>query len=207
MAKHIRIILAVIGAISALCYFWEKLFPIRRLSWKFTEKAAKRITEELTADNLSPTLIVGIGRGGAIMGLLISGCLGHRPLVVIDRKYTWREGDRFDDMIFPVDIPQNFLEKVLIVSGEVHSGNTMKLYYKHFKKRGAQSIRRATLYYEKGATVNVEYKGLESSKKNILMPWMFHRQYIKADRYPPRDALLQKEEFIKDDYKDEEHGG
>lgn len=206
MLEIIGLILGLIGAISALWYFWEKLFPIRRLSWRFAERSAKRIAEELTADNFSPTLIIGIGRGGAIVGALISGCLGHRPLVVIDRKYTWREGDRFDDMIFPVDIPQNFLERVLIVSGEVHSGNTMKLYYEHFKKLGARSIQRATLYYEKGATVKVEYKGLELSKKNILMPWMFHRRYIRADRHPPRATLLQKEDFTKGDHREDEHG-
>jgi probable phosphoglycerate mutase len=199
MLEILSIILGVIGATSALWYFWVKLFPIRRLSWKFTERVAERITKELSADDFSPTLIVGIGRGGAIMSALISGCLGHRPLVVIDRKYVWNEGDRFDDMIFPVDIPQNFLEKVLIVSGEVHSGNTMKLYHKYFKKLGARSIRRATLCYEKGATIKIEYKGLESSKKNILMPWMITRQYIRADRYPPRAVLLQKKDLTKED--------
>jgi len=198
MLEIIGLILGLIGAISALWYFWEKLFPLRRLSWKFAEKVAKKIAEEMTADNFSPSLIVGIGRGGAIMGALISGSLGHRPLVVIDRKYTWKEGDRFDEMIFPVHIPEDFLERVLIVSGGVHTGSTMKLYYEHFKKLGATCIKRASLYYEKGATVKVEYKGLESRKKNILMPWMFTRQYIRADRYPPRATLLQKEEDRKD---------
>ena len=182
----IGLVLGIIGAISALWYFWDKLFPIRRLSWKFAEKTSKKIAEEMTADNFSPTLIVGIGRGGAVMGALISGVLGHRPLVVIDRKYMWKEGDRVDDMIFPINIPQNLLERVLLVSGEVHSGNTMKIYHKHFKELGAKLIRRATLYYEKGATVKVEYKGLESTKKDILMPWMFTKQYIRADKSPPR---------------------
>lgn len=185
-------ILGLIGAISAIWYFREKLIPLRRLSWKFVEKAAKKIAEEMTAENFSPTLIVGIGRGGAIMGALISGSLGHRPLVVIDRKYTWKEGDRFEDMIFPIDLPIILLEKILILSGEVHSGNTMKCYFEHFKKLGAKSIRRATLFYEKGATVIVDYTGLESSRKNILMPWMFTKQYIRADRYPPRSIRCKE---------------
>ncbi|MEM3592967.1 MAG: phosphoribosyltransferase family protein [Candidatus Micrarchaeia archaeon] len=188
MLEIIGLILGLIGAISSLWYIYEKLLPGRRLSWRFAQKAAKRIAEELTADDFSPTIIIGISRGGAIMGALISGCLGHRPLVVIDPKYTWKEGYRFDDMIFNVDIPQNFLEKVLLVSGEVHSGNTMKFYYEHFKKVGAKSIRRATLYYEKMAPIKVEYKGLESTKQNILMPWMFTKQYIREDRYPPKNT-------------------
>ncbi len=184
MIDIIGLILGFIGTIASLWYFWEKMFPMRRLSWRFTEKAAKRIARELTADNFSPTIIVGIGRGGAIMSALISGCLGHRPLIIIDRKYTWSEGDRLDDMIFSVAIPQNFLENVLIVAGEVHSGKTMQFYHEYFKKLGAKDIQRATLYYEKGAPLKVEYKGLESTKKNILMPWMFEKQYIRADRSP-----------------------
>lgn len=180
----IGLILGIIGAISSLLYFKEKFFPIRRLSWRFAERAAEKIAKEMTADNFSPTLIVGIGRGGAVMSALISGVLGHRPLIVIDRKYMWKKGERFEDMIFAVKIPQDFLERVLLVSGEVHSGNTMKLYSEHFRKLGSKSIRRASLYCEKGATVNVEYKGLESTKKNILMPWMFTKQYIREDRGP-----------------------
>lgn len=195
MREIIGFILGAISAIASLMYLWKKLSPIRRLSWKFAEKAVKKITGEIIADDFSPTLIVGIGRGGAIMGALFSGSFGHRPVVVVDRKYTWKEGDRLDDMIFPVEIPKDFLKRVLVVSGEVHSGNTMKLYCEYLKKLGAKSLRRATLYYEEGATVKVEYKGLESTKKNILMPWMFTRQYIRADRNPPRAILFQKEEF------------
>lgn len=185
---------AIVGIISAVWYFWEKLFPMRKIGWSFAEKTAKKIGQEMTADDFSPTLIVGIGRGGAVMGALISGALGHRPLVVIDRKYMWIEGDRIEDMIFPMSIPQDFLERVLLVSGEVHSGNTMKVYYQYFQKLGARSIRKATLYYEKGATVGVEYKGLESAKKNIMMPWM-SKQYIRADRAPPRTASSRKSEL------------
>jgi hypoxanthine phosphoribosyltransferase len=170
---------------------------MRRLRWRFAERASRRIANEMIANGFSPTLIIGIGRGGAVMGALISGCLGHRPLVVIDRKYTWKKGDRFDDMIFHADIPHDFLERVLVISGEVHSGNTMKLYYEHFNKMGAKSLQRATLFYEKGATIDVEYKGIESTRKNIVMPWMFARQYVRADRHPPKDSLFMEEELGK----------
>lgn len=180
----IGLISGILGIITAVWYFWDKLFPIRKLSWKFVEKATKRIVEKMMADDFSPTLIVGIGRGGAIMSALISGALGHRPMIVIDRKYEWKEGERFENMIFPVDIPKSFLERVLLVAGEVHSGNTMKMYYEHFKNLGAKSIRRVSFFYEKGATVKLEYIGLESSKKNVRMPWMITKHYIRADRSP-----------------------
>lgn len=103
-------------------------------------------------DGFSPTLIVGIGRGGAIMGAMISGCLGHRPLVVIDRKYVWREGRRIDDMILRLHFPSNFLDKVLLVAGEAHTGSTMRLYHSYFTEIGAKMIRRDAFYAQRAVS-------------------------------------------------------
>lgn len=134
------------------------------------------IVDKMTGDDFSPTLIVGIGRGGSIMGAMISGALGHRPLIVVDRKYEWKEGRRIDDMV--QRLPINYgLERVLLVAGEVHTGNTMRLYYDYFKGLGAKEIRRATLYYEKGSTEPVEYKSLVSTHTMLRMPWMFTKRY------------------------------
>ncbi len=182
--EAISLTFGAIGAISGAWFIYDRLYPFKRFSWKKAEKAAEKIAREMIADNFSPTLIIGIGRGGAIMGALISGCLGHRPLLVIDRKYEWKKGDRIEDMIFKVDIPKEFLEKVLIVAGEVHSGNTMKLYSRYVESIGGKDVRRATFFYEEGSTINVEYIGIKSHKKNVLMPWMFSKSYLRADRHP-----------------------
>lgn len=179
----IGIVSSVVGILWFLWYTWEKLFPIRRLRWKIAERSADRITRDMARDGFSPTLIIGIGRGGAVMGALISGALGHRPLLVLDRKYVWIEGRRYEDMLIRVNIPFHLLERVLLVAGEAHSGNTMKRYHEIVKGMGAVLIRRATLYYEEdGCTEGVEYTGLKSSKKKVLMPWMYTPSYIREDR-------------------------
>lgn len=170
------IILGILGAVSSVWFLYEKLSKRYRLSWRFAEKAVEKLVRKMMSDNFSPTLIVGIRRGGAIIGALISGELGHRPLIVIDRKYKWEEGRRITDMVQRLKI--NFgLEAVLVVSGKVHSGNTMRLYYDYFKSLGANEIRRATLFYEAGSTEPVEYKGLVSSRKMLRMPWMRSKMY------------------------------
>jgi probable phosphoglycerate mutase len=141
----------------------------------------------MTGDDFSPTLIVGMGRGGAIMGAMISGALGHRPLIVIDRKYEWKNGRRIDGMIQRIEIDPGLLKRVLLIDGEVHTGNTMRLYYDYFRKIGAEDIRRATLYYQKGvATEPVEYKGFVSSRE-LRMPWMFTKRY-RQERRSEKDA-------------------
>lgn len=177
----VELILSTIGAISSICFLYDKLSTRWRLSWRFAEKVVLKITDRMTGDDFSPTLIIGIGRGGAIMGAMISGALGHRPLIVIDRKYNWEKGRRIDDMVQRLQINIG-LDKVLLVAGEVHSGNTMRLYYDYFRELGAKEIRRATLFYENGATEPVEYKGLTSSRKSLRMPWMFTNKYRRDSR-------------------------
>ena len=177
----IGLMLGVVGALSSFWYLYEKLVPVKRLSWRRAQKAALRMTEKMARDGFSPTLIVGIGRGGAIVEAMISGCLGHRPLIVIDRKYVWLEGRRIEDMLLRLRFPLELLGKVLLVAGETHTGNTMRLYHNYFEEIGAKEIRRASFYLQDGCTEPIEYVGLKHSK-NLLMPWMFSKQYIRADR-------------------------
>jgi broad specificity phosphatase PhoE/hypoxanthine phosphoribosyltransferase len=179
--KIIGIVLGVIGALASLWFFYEKIIPIRRLSWKSAEKAARNIAEKMAVDSFSPNVIVGIGRGGAIMGAMISGCLGHRPLLVIDRKYAWIEGRRVDDMFLHLQIPPMYIEKVLLTAGETHTGNTTRLYYEYFRNLGAKEIRRATFYYQMGCTEPIEYIGVKT-QKDLLLPWMFTEKYVRESR-------------------------
>ncbi|MBI4744574.1 MAG: histidine phosphatase family protein [Actinobacteria bacterium] len=175
------LVLGLIGAIASAWFLYDRVFPVRRLSWRSAQKAAVCISERMRQGAYDPTLIVGIGRGGAIVGALISGCLGHRPLLVIDRKYMWMDGRRTDDMVLHLQLPPGLIEKVLLVAGEAHSGNTMRLYHDHFVRLGATSIKRAAYFVQKGCTEPIEYIGIHSNR-DLLMPWMFTRSYVRDSR-------------------------
>lgn len=172
------VLLGAIGAVSSVWFIRERLFPFRRLSWRHAQRAARRIASETVLKGHDPTLIVGIGRGGAVMGALISGCLGHRPLLVVDRKYIWVSGRRTDDLFFHIGVPQAFLEKVLLVAGEAHSGNTMRMYYEYLRGVGAREIRRAAFYVQSGCTERIEFVGVRGTK-DLRMPWMFAGEYAR----------------------------
>jgi len=177
----VDISLGVIGSVSSVLYILERLSKMKKLSWKDATRAAEKISQEMSRDGFSPTVIVGIGRGGAIMGALISGVLGHRPLVVIDRKYTWVEGRRFDDMLLRAKFPASLLERVLLVSGETHTGNTMRLYHDYFKNLGAKQIKKASFFLDKGSLEKLDYVGIEGMG-SPKMPWMISENYLKEDR-------------------------
>jgi hypoxanthine phosphoribosyltransferase len=177
----VSLLLAVIGAITSLWFIVEKMGLWQRLSWRCAERSAEKVARQLVADAYTPSLIVGIGRGGAIFGAMISGCLGHRPLLVIDRKYTWKGGRRIDDMILRMNLPDEMLSSLLLVAGEAHTGNTMKLYFDYFRQLGASDVRRAALFLQDGCTEKVEYWGVKGGTDR-RMPWMFSQSYRRDSR-------------------------
>lgn len=186
---YIGLISAILGIIAFLAWLYEKLKPTRNISWKETEKSSKRIAEKMIAENYLPTVIIGIGRGGAIMGSLVSGALGHCSLVVIDRKYEWTPRGRKEEILFLTQIPKSLVERVLLIAGEAHSGKTMRLYYDYLVGIGAKQIKKSVLFLEEGCTENIDYYGIKSSKKNIRLPWMFSKNYVRADRGPLNNEI------------------
>ncbi len=192
----IYLVSAIIGIVSFAWFLYDKRSPFKKISWKTAEKSAQMIADKVIADNYSPTLIFGIGRGGAILGALISGCLGHRPLLVIDRTYSWSKKGRVDDTLLSINIPEDYLENVLLVAGEAHSGSTMNRYYDHIKHIGGKNIRRAVLLLEEGCLASVEYYVVKSDKKNLLLPWMFTKKYRRDDRTPPSLPDSNTRQFV-----------
>lgn len=130
-------IFGFISAIATIISFgwllYEKRKPLRRISWRSAKKAANKIADQLVKDKYYPSLIFGIGRGGAIFGSMISGSLGHCSLVVVDRKYNWSSKGRVQEILFHINIPVEYLKSVLLVAGEAHSGTTMDRYYDYLK--------------------------------------------------------------------------
>ncbi len=75
------------------------------------QKGVLYLKDKLIQDNYYPTLIVGIGRGGSIVGALISGTLGNVPILVIDRVYEWTAHQRKEGLFEEIKIPKNVKEK------------------------------------------------------------------------------------------------
>ncbi len=60
------------------------------------------------------------------MGGMLGGSLGRRPVVGVDRTYEWVDGQRHTYVDIPSTLRFNRgFKKVLLVTGEVRSGNTI----------------------------------------------------------------------------------
>jgi probable phosphoglycerate mutase len=134
------------------------------------------LKDDLISRNYFPTLIIGIGRGGSITGALLSGSFGNVPIIVIDRVYEWKDRQRNESFLEDIRITKN-LERVLIVAGELHSGNTMKKYTAYFNTLNAGQIRTLAFLKEPYPTFNPDSCYLISSNSNIRLPWMLTDSY------------------------------
>lgn len=174
-------IFSILGGIVSIYSIILWFSKNKKITWKTLEKAIIILKNKLIRDNYYPTLIIGIGRGGAVTGALLSGCLGNVPIIVIDRIYKWEGQQRKENLCEEIKINTN-IEKVLLVAGELHSGNTAKKYKNYFIELGAKEIRMLAFMKEPYPTFQPDYYYLDTSKINIRFPWMITKDYKRDSK-------------------------
>lgn len=174
-------IFSVLGGFVSIITIYKWVSPYKKISWSQVEKGVLSLKEQLIKDNYVPTLIVGIGRGGSITGALLSGCLGHVPVLVIDRVYDWSGDYRKEQLFEDIKLNKN-LEKVLLVAGELHTGGTAKTYKEYFKNIGAEEVRFLTFITEKYSNFKANYHYIESDNPELRLPWMLTKEYKRDSK-------------------------
>lgn len=177
----IMYLFSIIGGVVSLWTIYQWLQPYRHISWRKVEKGVKRLKEELIVSKYIPTLIVGIGRGGSVIGALLSGTLGNIPILVIDRVYEWADNERKESFCEEIRVFKN-INKVLLVSGELHSGNTARKYTDYFKQLGAKEIKMLTFMKEPYPTFKPDFAFIETDRSNIRFPWMITKDYKRDSK-------------------------
>lgn len=142
----------------------------KRSSLKDVKKNAKFIADKLEQE-FYPSIIIGIGRGGAFFGSLISYYLGNAPFLFVDRLYNWDNNERDVNVLYDFTIPEKYLDRVLIVAGETHSGDTMIFFRKYLKdKLKVKDIRTCSFYKQGACNCTIDYVCVEGDGTS-LMPW------------------------------------
>lgn len=182
--KAIIYILSILGSIASIYAIHDKIMKYKHVRWGHFTKLMIKAKNQLVANKYLPTLIVGIGRGGAITGAVLSGCFGHIPLIVIDRVYEWTDKlGRKDNILEEIKLRKN-LGRVLITAGELHTGNTMRLYKNYFQEIGAKEVCTFAFWKESEPVFTPDYFCIESDRKNLRLPWMITEVYKSDSRHP-----------------------
>ena len=176
----------------------------RKFPWRHAYRYAKKTVEMMRDGNAEelykPTIIVGIGRGGAIYGSIISYFMKETPLLALDRQYYYdAQENRVEDWFYPIVIPKELLQRVLLVAGEYHSGKTMTKFKQRLTEIGAEEIRSCVFYYQTGLPKQVgipDFYGI-SGKRDCIMPWQ-EKNYLRTWKSP--DDAKRREYKLKDLY-------
>lgn len=191
----------------------------RQFTWNKARATADTIAKELldvnTTKGYNPTLIVGIGRGGAVYGSLISYRLGERPILALDRTYHHDKNGRETKYMYPFRIPKAYLKRVLLVAGESHTKKTLKIFSDKLYEMGAGEIRNCVFYKQLlpkeqiASEVEIHYFGI-SRKNDYLMPWQteqsLHPSESKEDAEVQNNMLKSFVTDIENDFGYEDSG-
>lgn len=203
MSQFLQTILEGLGYIFAAIGFAASVFKaykawrsIHRLTWNDTDKQTKKLIKKIVADNYHPDIIVTIGRGGAIIGSILSGNLPspndkksrNIPILGVDRLYKWEDGHR-------VEIENNLVkfsplkgQKVLLVAGDLITGGTMHFFSKKIENVGVADLKCACLLKGITSTFRPDYFGKEIPAE-FETPWMYKGYGYSKDSRLPADYV------------------
>ena len=173
----------------------------RQLTWDKAFKTADIIAKELLNVNSNtfydPTMIVGIGRGGAVYGSLLSYELGELPILALDRTYRHLDDGRETKAMYPFRIPKAYLKRVLLVAGESHTKKTLKIFTDKLIELGAGEIRNCVFYKQilpetsDTPDIKIHYYGV-SKEKDYLMPWQTEQSLHPSENKEDAEAQNTK---------------
>ena len=186
---------ALIGFTATVWKSLQKWRSLRSFSWKEFEKYSKRLIKLITEDGYYPNVIVTIGRGGAILGSVLSGNLPKEmvcedkgsvnvPILGLDRIYRWHAGERIEVPNDMVDLTPLNGKKILLVAGDILTGGTMEVYRKQIQGANPEEIRTASLVKGITSAFLPTYFGREIPG-DFRMPWMYKgHSYARDSRNP-----------------------
>lgn len=189
---------AVIGFLATAYQSIRAWLNFKRFSWTDLDKYTKKIIKVVSDDKFVPDVIVTIGRGGAIVGSILSGNLPHYgrkkcniTILGVDRLYEWVNGQRIEIDNKMIDFSPLKGKKVLLVAGDVMTGGTMTFFLNQLKQNQVLEIRTACLVKGLSSAFHPNYVGKEIAA-GFSMPWMYKGFGYSRDSREPNNSGVEK---------------
>jgi hypoxanthine phosphoribosyltransferase len=143
-----------------------------RMTWDELGVGARSLAEQIAADGWRPDIILGIARGGLLVGGAISYALDVKNTFTMNVEFYTGIDERLEmPMILPpvpdlVDLGE---ARVLVADDVADTGQTLVL-VKEFLAGKVREARMAVLYEKPGSVVNCEYVWKRTDRW-IDFPW------------------------------------
>jgi hypoxanthine phosphoribosyltransferase len=169
-------ILGAVASVVSIYLFAEEMRSRRRFGWKQVAALVRKMLAEMQSQGYEPDLVLGVGRGGSILAGMLAGNLGHLPLAVLDTVIDHSEGISKVTFRFPDSCPTLHDQRLLVVVGELYSGEDLRHAIEFVRQRHPHEVKTASLLTHPAASVRPDFIGLESSKP-LSAPWRISDQY------------------------------
>jgi uncharacterized protein len=142
------------------------------MAWDELGEGTRALAEQIAADNWKPDIILGIARGGLLVGGAISYALDVKNTFTMNVEFYTGIDERLEmPMILPpvpdlVDLGEAC---VLVADDVADTGQTLVL-VKEFLAGKVREVRVAVLYEKPGSVVNCEYVWRRTDRW-IDFPW------------------------------------
>ena len=172
MIEVVELVLTAIGWITKGIYSIYFIIKSRKITrWHSVERGVLVIRRKIKESGWEPDIVIGLGCGGAVVGAMLAGSLGRKRIFVIDRRHKWQKGKR---KTF-VDTPADFrfvseYKKALLISGEVCSGETMKLAVQHLQSKIRFALKTAAMYVCEDTNFYPDFY-IYLVKERVKPPW------------------------------------
>ena len=175
----LNISVTVLSTIASVIAITSVILSVRnreRLSWRSVEDGIRSTIKAMNLKSYSPDVIIGIGRGGSIVGAMLAGNLGHVPFFALDTILSRSNGVTIAKARYEV-LPPNVTElKIMLTIGDLYSGADLLAAIEMLERKGAKQLTTMALFSHAVTSIRPDYVGRELSKP-LNAPWRLTDSY------------------------------
>jgi hypoxanthine phosphoribosyltransferase len=167
-------ITTIIGLIGSLIAIWQVLEQRRRkaISWRRIDGLVANLVDEIEQRNFDPDLILGVGRGGALIAAMLATNLeGRIELACVDTDMEVDEaGRKHVQLRGPERLPDMNGRHILLVVAELYSGQDMRDAINYVETHSPAGLKTLAVLAGPSSNVRPTFVGLQT-KHEPLAPW------------------------------------
>lgn len=168
------VIATCIGVLGSLIGVYQFVEDRRKktVSWHHIDKLVVELVIEIERRSFPPDLILGVGRGGALIAAMIATNLeGRIELACMDTEGDFDgAGRKHVKLRHPESLPDLSEKHILVVVAELYSGQDMRDAIDYLEAQGTRRVETLAVLAGPSSNVRPDYVG-QVTKHEPLAPW------------------------------------
>lgn len=143
-------------------------------SWEKICQMVLRAVEIISNDTFgSPDLVIGVGRGGSILGAMVAGNLGHVPFYALDRAYPVEKGKRQRILVEHGTIDLSPYKSIWVIVSESVGGGTVQMVRDWLQAKNAERGKILVFFNAAGRSPAADHivEHFDYSGRSMTEPW------------------------------------